>query len=78
MIHSKKIDDQEWCEDNVIFVCQTWFYSAGLYKNIYIYFVSNLENSCNVYHLFLQYGYDQYTYPHSKRKQFSQTQNIDN
>ena len=27
----------------------------------YISFVSNLENSCNVYNLFPQYGYDQYT-----------------
>ena len=53
-------------------------FTQQAYTRIYIYFVSNLENSCNVYHLFLQYGYDQYTYPHAKRKQFSQTQNIDN
>ena len=57
----ENIYDQEWCEDNVIFVCQNG-YSQHTNTRFFVQVILKIVlNSCNLYHIFIQYGYDQCT-----------------
>jgi len=50
---------------NDVKITSSWYVKNGYTQHantrIYFFIARNLENSCNVYHIFLQYGYDQCT-----------------